>query len=404
MFSAFFSGMEIAFLSANKLKIELSYQRGTFSGKIINDFVKNPSKFIITVLLGNNVVLIAFGILFANMLEPVLANYISAPFVVLLIQTIVSTTLVLLIGEYLPKVMFKVFADDLLPILAFPFKLIYWVLLPGVFLINLISKFILKIFGVAVTEKSIEFTNIDLEKFIKEHTLSNHEDEEVDKVFFENALDLKNLKVRDCMVPRREITAIDVHDTIDDLKKLIISTNHSRILVYDDNIDKIVGYVHHFDLHKRSNDIRSILMPIKVVTMTMHIQKLLNDMIKEQKSIAWVVDEYGGTAGVITLEDILEEIFGEIDDEHDKAEFVENQLSKNEYILSGRLEISHINKEFNLDIPEGEYDTLSGFIIAHHETIPEKNEIIEIDKFKFKIMDVSETKIETTKLEVLPKE
>jgi CBS domain containing-hemolysin-like protein len=174
--------------------------------------------------------------------------------------------------------------------------------------------------------------------------------------------------------------------------------------VYDDNIDKIVGYVHHFDLHKRSNDIRSILMPIKVVTMTMHIQKLLNDMIKEQKSIAWVVDEYGGTAGVITLEDILEEIFGEIDDEHDKAEFVENQLSKNEYILSGRLEISHINKEFNLDIPEGEYDTLSGFIIAHHETIPEKNEIIEIDKFKFKIMDVSETKIETTKLEVLPKE
>jgi len=282
MFSAFFSGMEIAFLSANKLKIELSYQRGTFSGKIINDFVKNPSKFIITVLLGNNVVLIAFGILFANMLEPVLANYISAPFVVLLIQTIVSTTLVLLIGEYLPKVMFKVFADDLLPILAFPFKLIYWVLLPGVFLINLISKFILKIFGVAVTEKSIEFTNIDLEKFIKEHTLSNHEDEEVDKVFFENALDLKNLKVRDCMVPRREITAIDVHDTIDDLKKLIISTNHSRILVYDDNIDKIVGYVHHFDLHKRSNDIRSILMPIKVVTMIMHTQNPLNDMIKEE--------------------------------------------------------------------------------------------------------------------------
>ncbi len=402
--SAFFSGMEIAFLSANKLKIELNYQRGAYTGKIINDFIKKPSKFIITVLLGNNVVLIAFGIIFANVLEPFLSTYISSSFVILLLQTFISTTIVLLLGEYLPKVMFKVFADDLLPILAIPFKLIYWLLLPGVFIINQISKFILKIFGVEVSEKSIEFTNVDLEKFIKDHALSNQDEEEVDKEFFENALFLKNLRVRDCMVPRREVTAIDINESLDDLKKLIIETNHSRILVFDDNIDKVLGYVHHFDLHKKPKDIKSILMPIKVVTKTMFIQKLLNDLIKEQKSIAWVVDEYGGTAGVITLEDILEEIFGEIDDEHDKDEFVENQLSKNEYILSGRLEISHINKEFNLHIPEGEYDTLSGFIIAHHETIPEKNEIIEIQNYRFKIMDVSETKIETIKLEVLPLE
>ncbi len=400
--SAFFSGMEIAFLSANKLKIELNYQRGAYTGKIINDFIKKPSKFIITVLLGNNVVLIAFGIIFANVLEPFLSTYISSSFVILLLQTFISTTIVLLLGEYLPKVMFKVFADDLLPILAIPFKLIYWLLLPGVFIINQISKFILKIFGVEVSEKSIEFTNVDLEKFIKDHALSNQDEEEVDKEFFENALFLKNLRVRDCMVPRREVTAIDINESLDDLKKLIIETNHSRILVFDDNIDKVLGYVHHFDLHKKPKDIKSILMPIKVVTKTMFIQKLLNDLIKEQKSIAWVVGEYGGTAGVITLEDILEEIFGEIDDEHDKDEFVENQLSKNEYILSGRLEISHINKEFNLHIPEGEYDTLSGFIIAHHETIPEKNEIIEIQNYRFKIMDVSETKIETIKLEVLP--
>jgi putative hemolysin len=402
--SAFFSGMEIAFLSANKLKIELNYQRGAYTGKIINDFIKKPSRFIITVLLGNNVVLIAFGIIFANVLEPFLSTYISSSFVILLLQTFISTTIVLLLGEYLPKVMFKVFADDLLPILAIPFKLIYWLLLPGVFIINQISKFILKIFGVEVSEKSIEFTNVDLEKFIKDHALSNQDEEEVDKEFFENALFLKNLRVRDCMVPRREVTAIDINESLDDLKKLIIETNHSRILVFDDNIDKVLGYVHHFDLHKKPKDIKSILMPIKVVTKTMFIQKLLNDLIKEQKSIAWVVDEYGGTAGVITLEDILEEIFGEIDDEHDKDEFVENQLSKNEYILSGRLEISHINKEFNLHIPEGEYDTLSGFIIAHHETIPEKNEIIEIQNYRFKIMDVSETKIETIKLEVLPLE
>ncbi|MCC6571076.1 MAG: CBS domain-containing protein, partial [Chitinophagales bacterium] len=211
---------------------------------------------------------------------------------------------------------------------------------------------------------------------------------------------LKKLRVRDCMVPRREITAIDISEPVEELKKIIIETYHSRILIFDDNIDKIVGYIHHFDLHKKPADIASILMPIKVVPEAMHIQKLLNEFIKENKSIAWVVNEYGGTAGVITLEDILEEIFGEIDDEYDKDELVGNQLSKNEFILSGRLEIDRINEDYNLDLPEGDYDTLSGFIIDYHETIPEKNEVIEIGKYTFKIMDVSETKIETVKMVV----
>lgn len=401
LLSALFSGIEIAFLSANKLKIELSFQRGTLSGKILNDYIKNPSKFIVTTLLGNNIALIAFGILTASLLEPFFEQYIESKFLVLLIQTIISTTIVLFLGEFIPKVLFKVFADTILPITALPFKIIDWILTPAVIVISGISSFVFKIFGIKVSEHDIEFSSVDLEKFIKDHNQTGGEEtEEVDTELFENALFLKKLKVRDCMVPRREITAIDINDSVAELKNIIIETYHSRILIFDDNIDKIIGYIHHFDLHKKPTTIQEILMPIKVVPETMHLQKLLNEFIKENKSIAWVVNEYGGTAGVITLEDILEEIFGEIDDEYDKDELIGNQLSKNEFILSGRQEIDHINQEYHLDLPEGDYDTLSGFIIDYHETIPEKNEIIEIGKYSFKILDVSETKIETVKLEI----
>jgi CBS domain containing-hemolysin-like protein len=380
--------------------VELSYQRGTLSGKILNDYIKHPSKFIVTTLLGNNIALIAFGILSAKLMEPLLEEYLRAGFFVLLIQTIISTVVVLFLGEFIPKVIFKVFADSILPVMAVPFRIIHWVLTPGVFIINGLSTLLFKLAGVKVSETDIQFTSVDLEKFIKDHSVSEEEEEEVDTELFENALYLKKLRVRDCMVPRREITAIDISEPVEELKKIIIETYHSRILIFDDNIDKIVGYIHHFDLHKKPADIASILMPIKVVPEAMHIQKLLNEFIKENKSIAWVVNEYGGTAGVITLEDILEEIFGEIDDEYDKDELVGNQLSKNEFILSGRLEIDRINEDYNLDLPEGDYDTLSGFIIDYHETIPEKNEVIEIGKYTFKIMDVSETKIETVKMVV----
>jgi CBS domain containing-hemolysin-like protein len=401
VFSAMFSGIEIAFLSANRLKIELSFQRGTLSGKILNDYIKNPSKFIITTLLGNNIALISFGILLASLFKSLVdPAFIEAhEFLMLVVQTIISTTIVLLFGEFVPKVLFKVFADMILPVLAVPFRVIHWLLTPGVLLITGLSHLLFKAVGVKVSERDIEFSTVDLEKFIKDHNPTNDEvEEEVDTELFENALFLKKLRVRDCMVPRREITSIDVKDSVEELKKLIIETYHSRILIYEDSIDKIIGYIHHFDLHKKPSTISSILIPIKVVPETMPIQKLLNDFIKENKSIAWVVNEYGGTAGVITLEDILEEIFGEIDDEYDKDELVGNQLSKNEFILSGRLEIDRINEEYNLGLPEGDYDTLSGFIIDYHETIPEKNEVIEIGKYTFKILDVSDTKIETVKL------
>ncbi|MEZ5053378.1 MAG: hemolysin family protein [Chitinophagales bacterium] len=406
VFSAIFSGIEIAFLSANKLKIELSYQRGTYSGKLLNDYIKNPSKFIITTLLGNNIALIAFGILTSMLLEPLLEplfeQYVRNPeLFVFITQTIISTSIILLLGEFIPKVLFKVFADSILPVMVLPYKLIDIILAPGVLLITGLSTLVFKLFGIKVAGQDIQFSSVDLEKFIKEHGKKEGEDEEeVDTELFENALYLKKLRVRDCMVPRREITSIDIHSSLDNLKKLIIETNHSRVLVYEDVIDKIVGYIHHFDLHKKPSDIKSILIPIKVVPETLHIQQLLNEFIKENKSIAWVVNESGGTAGVITLEDILEEIFGEIDDEYDKNELVINQLSKNEFILSGRVEIDRLNEEFDLEIPDGDYDTISGFIIDYHESIPEKNEEIEIGKFLFKILDVSETKIETVKLEI----
>jgi len=408
VFSAIFSGIEIAFLSANKLKIELSYQRGSYSGKLLNDYIKNPSKFIVTTLLGNNIALISFGILMAMLLEPFLEpifkQYFANPdLFVFIVQTLISTTVVLFLGEFIPKVLFKVFADSILPIMVVPYKIIDIILTPGVWLITGLSTLVFKIFGITVTSHDIEFSSVDLEKFIKDHNRpkKGDQEEEVDTELFENALYLKKLRVRDCMVPRREITAIDINDSIEELKKLFIETNHSRILVYDDVIDKIVGYIHHFDLHKKPTTIASILIPIKVVPETLQIQQLLNEFIKENKSIAWVVNEYGGTAGVITLEDILEEIFGEIDDEYDKDELIGNQLSKNEFILSGRLEIDRINEEYNLELPEGDYDTLSGFIIDHCETIPEKNEVIEIGKYCFKIIDVSDTKIETVKLEII---
>lgn len=410
LFSAIFSGIEIAFLSANKLKIELSFQRGTLSGKILNDYIKNPSKFIVTTLIGNNIALISFGVLTAGLLELIFKKYLdptflqNSKFLVITIQTIISTTIVLYLGEFIPKVLFKVFADTILPIMAVPFRIIHFVLAPFVWFITFLSSAIFKLAGVKVSEHDIEFSSVDLEKFIKEHNQTDgEEEEEVNTELFENAMFLKKLRVRDCMVPRREITAVDLKDTVEDLKKIIIETYHSRILIFDDNIDKVLGYIHHFDLHKKPKTIEEILMPIKVVPEIMHLQKLLNEFIKENKSIAWVVNEYGGTAGVITLEDILEEIFGEIDDEYDKDDLISNQLSKNEFILSGRHEIDHINEQYNLDLPEGDYETLSGFIIDYHETIPEKNEIIEIGKYIFKIIDVSETKIETVKLEIKEK-
>lgn len=399
--SALFSGIEMAFFSANRLKIELSNQRGSLSGKILSNFIKQPSSFIVTTLLGNNIVLVIFGFLMVRTIEVPLQDVLGSNLWAMIIQTFVSTFILLIVGEYIPKVLFKVFADTVLPFLAVPFYVIYWILRAGVFVVDGLATIILKIFGVQEEKTDTTFTSIDLEKFIKDHSPGNEgEEQEVDTEMFENALYLKNLKVRECMVPRTEIVAVEVNDSIEELKKIIIESYHSRVLVYEDSIDNILGYVHHFDLHKNPKSIRDILLKISVIPESMPLQKLLNNMIKESKSIVWVVDEYGGTAGIITLEDVIEEIFGEIADEYDEDEYVEKQLSDNEFILSGRLEIDHLNEVYHLDIPEGEYETLSGFIVNHTGKIPEKQEEIQIGPYQFKIMDVSDIKVETVKLTV----
>ncbi len=396
--SAFFSGIEIAFVTANRLQIELDKQKGSLSGKILDSFVKKPSNFITTTLIGNNIALVIFGIISAKLIEPLIFYYLKSEVVVLLIQTLISTFIILTIGEFFPKALFRVFANKVLAAFALPFVVIHYLLLPVSFLTKGLTRLFLRLFNVKVSKVEYSLTSSDLGRLVKEHKTENEQSAEIDKEMFENALYLKDVKVRECMVPRPEIAAIEINGNIEELKKIIIDTTHSRILVFRDSIDNIEGYVHHFDLHKRPYNIKSILIPIAAVPETMPVQDLMNMLIKEEKNIAWVVDEFGGTAGVITLEDILEEIFGEIHDEYDEDELVDNQLSANEYILSGRIELDHLEEEYNLKLPEGDYETLGGLILTNHESIPSKNELIHIGQYTFKILDVSETKIETVKL------
>jgi CBS domain containing-hemolysin-like protein len=307
-----------------------------------------------------------------------------------------------LLAEYLPKSSSRFYADEVVPMFSLLVLTIITLFYYPSLIIKTISLSILKFFKIPTSDVKIEYTALDIERLILEHQATNSDTEElqVDTELFENILYLKNLKVRECMVPRNEITAIEVNETIPKLKEIIIDSYHSRILVYKDNIDNIIGYVHHFDLHKNPNHISEMIIPIKVVPETMSLQILMNVLISENKSIAWVVNEYGGTAGVITLEDILEEIFGEIEDEYDNDVYIEKQLSKNEFILSGRIEIDRVNEEYELQIPESEYETLSGMLVNHIGRIPRVNEIIIIENYHFKVLSVTETKIETIKLTV----
>ncbi|MCP4121611.1 MAG: HlyC/CorC family transporter [Bacteroidetes bacterium] len=398
--SAFFSGMEIAFISANKLQVELDNQKGSWAGRQVAGFIKRPERFISTILVGNNISLVIFGLMSAKLLEPGLFRAFGADWAVLLVQTLITTLIVLLFGEFFPKALFRVFANPILKLFIVPFFILYVILFIAAKLFEYISKGILKIFGVNTEETSDSFTPVDLEYFVKEHSTSEEQDRDIDTDLFENALYFRDTKVRECMIPRTEIAAVDENTNLQELRSVITKTNYSRILIFRENIDNIIGYVHHFDLLLKTGTLRQILMPIKAVTETMPAPQLLNELIKEAKSIAYVVDEYGGTAGIVTLEDILEEIFGEIQDEHDKDTNMARQIAPNEYMLSGRLEVDLLNDEFDLDIPEGEYETISGFILAYHENIPALHDIISIDDFTFTILEVTERKIETLKLVV----
>jgi CBS domain containing-hemolysin-like protein len=404
---AYFSGTEIAFLSANKLRIELLKEKGKDAAKIISDFNNNPSRFISTILIGLNIALVLFGTMMARLIKPDRFPFLPTDEVsLMIIETLTTTFLVLFLGELLPKILFRINADETLLWLAYPTKyLVYKPLQPLTDLFHFLSRFFIrKVLGKEFNDNKQSFSQEDLEYLIKETAATDdHDDDEADNInseIFEKALYLKDVKLKACMVPRPELVAIDVNETLAELRKIILESKHSRILVYQNNIDTIIGYVYHLDLFKNSATIREIIRPIEMVPSSMNAQDLLVLFRKERKNMAWVIDEYGGTAGIVTLEDLIEEIFGEIEDEHDVEEMVEKKLAEDEYIFSARLEISYLNEEYNLGIPEGEYHTLSGYIVTNNEDIPDQNEVIEIDHFEVKILKASNKRIELVRVKV----
>lgn len=406
--SAFFSGIEIAYLTSNRLKIELLKKQGSLSGKLLSNFVESPSSFLATTLVGVNIALTIFGIMMSQLLEPWLFHNLPSPIkseiYVLLLQTIISTAIVLIVGEFVPKIIFRLNPDNLLRFFAIPLTGIYYAFYPLVFIVQKLSEFILKkIFKVDMATIKPIFTKVDLEDYVDQF-VKNEENIKTDSIntnIFENVLYLPETKARECMVPRNEIIAVDIDASIEEVTLKITQTKLSRLLVYEENIDNIVGYIHHLSLLKRPNNIFEILFPVEVVPESMPAKELLNLFTKKQKIIAWVVDEFGGTSGIITMEDVLEEIFGEIKDEHDEEDLIEKQVDENDYIFAGRLEIDYLNEKYHLNFPEGDYETLSGYILAQHEDIPELNEEIYINDYKFEIISVSDTRIETVKLKVI---
>ncbi len=403
---AFFSGMEIAFLTSNKLRIELESKQNYFPARILSFFLKKPSQFIATCLVGNNISLVIYGLYMALILEPYIHPYIASHVGLLIVQTVISTSIVLLTAEFLPKALFRINPNGTLNLFAIPFSIIYGILYPIVLLSIGLSEFLLKkLFKVNLDNNTFVFGRIDLDNYVRQFTSNNKANEEMDHEIqiFQNALDFSAVKVRECMVPRTEIVAMDVHESSDTWRHKFVETHLSKILIFEDSIDHLIGYVHSYELFKKPESIRSVLLPVIIAPETMTANVILSQLIKQRKSMAVVVDEFGGTSGMLTIEDIMEEIFGEIEDEHDKEESVEKEINENEYIFSARLEIDYLNKEYKLNLPESEdYETLAGLILKQHESIPELNEEILMEGFSFVILAVNGRMVEQVKLKVMP--
>jgi putative hemolysin len=401
----FFSGIEIAFVSSSKLNIELKRKQGNYAGKVLSKFMENPATFIGTSLVGINICLVIYGLLMTEATH-VFFNAIGFPeneFLRLFVDTVIATIIVLVLAEFIPKAIFRSKPEQTLTFLTIPIQIFYFLLYPIAKFFVQISEFILKyLFNVRITAEKTIYTRVDLEQFVKQlRTGQDSESQEINTELFENALYLSQVRIRECLVPRNEIEAVEVNTPLEEVKQLFISSKLSKILVYEGNIDNVLGYMHHLDFLKRPTTIKSIMHRIPTVPEAMNAVELLNQFTRERKSIAWVLDEFGGTAGIVTMEDILEEIFGEIEDEYDVEEYVEKQLSNNEYIFSGRLEVEYINEKYDLDLPIEDAETLSGFIIENHESIPKQSERIIIGNYEFDILLVSDTRIETVKVKEL---
>ncbi len=399
----FFSGIEMAFYSANRMSIELKKKQGRASGQILDQFVDHPVHFLGTTLIGFNTFLVFFGLQISNVMRPVWESWrVGSDTIRILIEIILSTVVVLVLAEFIPRAIFRARANILLTKLVHLIDIFYQMFYPIAAAFIFIANWLLKyLFNVRVDTKKEAFGRSDLEHLFRQTKNMEEDNQQLNTEMFENALELPKTKIRQCLVPRKEIVGIDIKEPVDSLKNLFIETKLSRLVVFDGNIDHILGYVHQLDMFKQPATIQSTLLPISAVPESMSATDLINKFTREHKSIAWVVDEFGGTAGIITMEDVLEEIFGEIQDEYDVEEFVEKQLAENEYIFSGRLELDYLNEKYGFDFPRDETETLSGFIINYHETIPQQKERIFIADFEFEIMNVSDTRIEMVKIKKL---
>jgi CBS domain containing-hemolysin-like protein len=405
VFSAFFSGMEIAFVSSNRLRAEMDREKNGLSQRAIDLFYRHPNNFVSTMLVGNNIALVIYGILFARIFDTTLfANFADG--VRVTADTLLSTLVVLFTGEFLPKTIFKSNPNTMLTVFAVPAYVCYVILYPISRFSTLLSRFLLRLLGVRMPKEAEdkEFTKVDLDYLVQSSIDNAKDDDDIeDEVkIFHNALDFADTKVRDCMVPRTEVDAIDVEDcTVEQLKSKFIESGHSKIIVYREDIDHIIGYIHSSEMFKRVSDITAHIQAMPFVPETMAARKLMHIFLQQKKSLGVVVDEFGGTSGIVSLEDIVEEIFGDIEDEHDSQKYVAKQLEDGDYILSARLEIEKVNEMFDLELPESdEYMTVGGLILHEYQSFPKLNEVVKIGRFEFKIIKNTMTKIELVRLKV----
>ena len=398
--SAFFSGFEIAYVSSNKVHLEILKKQEGVIANVLTKLTRKPSKLLATMLVGNNVALVVYGFEMGKVMTALLPDFFQN----VLWHTIISTLIILITAEFMPKVFFQIYANQLLKLFAIPAYFFYLLFYPLSSLVMWISDFVLRVFFKTKGDYvPLSFTKVELVDYISEQLENVPKKEEMDSEvqMFQNALEFSGVKAREIMIPRTEIVAVELSESIENLIATFVSSGFSKILIYNENIDDILGYVHSFDMFKKPKNIKEVLIPIVNIPETIQINEVLNILTRKRKSMAVVLDEYGGTSGIVTLEDIVEELFGEIEDEHDKDNFIEEQLSETEYLFSARLEVEYLNETYHLEIPESEeYETLGGFIVLHNEGIPTQGELIQIPPFSFVIEACSQTKIETVRLVV----
>ena len=407
IFSAFFSGMEIAFVSSNKLRIEIDKKRGYLTSSFLSVFTKHPSHYIATMLIGNNVALVIYGLAMAGLLNPYLEKITHTDGGILALKTVISTIIILLFAEFLPKTIFRVNPNRVLRIFAFPVMFFYSIFYPVTRFSTALSSIFLRVFlGVRSSEahsKSV-FDRFDLNDLIGEQNDENEPQPELKKdvKIFRNVLDFGNIKIKECIVPRNELVVVEMQESIESVIRKFNETGFSRLLVFSETIDNILGYIHTIDMFKKPTELKNIVHSLPIVPESMPANKLMANFTANNKSIALVVDEFGGTAGIVTLEDIIEEIFGEIEDEHDTVELIEKEVAENHYLFSGRHEIDYLNERYGLLLPEDDnYETLAGFILHHNEDIPNTNQIIEIENYRFRITKASGSRIKEVELWLL---